>query len=134
MYGRAIMTRQAFENALRVMMAIGGSTNAVIHLLAIAGRLRVPLTLDDFDRFAATTPLLLDLQPSGAGLMGDFDTAGGLPSLLYELRDVLHLESTGVSGRPLGEHVPDERGRNAGRGPAARRSTARRAGPRRAAR
>jgi dihydroxy-acid dehydratase len=103
------MTRQAFENALRAYIAMGGSTNAVIHLIAIAGRLRVPLTLDDFDRVGRETPVLLDLQPAGARLMADFDAAGGLPALLAELRHQLHLDALTVSGRPLGEHLPRTR-------------------------
>ena len=74
----AIMTRDAFENAIRVNAAIGGSTNAVIHLLAIAGRLGVPLKLDDFDALAQDVPTLLNLQPSGQYLMEDFCYAGGL--------------------------------------------------------
>lgn len=103
-----ILTRPAFENALRTLFAVGGSTNAVIHLLAIAGRLRVPLTLDDFDHIAADTPMLLDLQPSGASLMADFDAAGGVSALLAQLRDVLHLDVPTVAGRPLGALLPVE--------------------------
>jgi dihydroxy-acid dehydratase len=102
---RQIMTRAAFENALRVFAAIGGSTNAVIHLLAIAGRLRVPLSLGDFDRIARETPMLLALQPVGKALMRDFNSAGGLPALLAELRDLLHLDSLTVSGGPLGAGI-----------------------------
>lgn len=98
-----VMTRKAFENALRVFMAIGGSTNAVIHLIAIAGRLRVPLTLDDFDDFARTTPMLLNLQPSGKRLMADFDAAGSTPALMHELRDLLHLDCVTVTGKPVEE-------------------------------
>ncbi|MEN9938592.1 MAG: hypothetical protein RLZZ387_5171 [Chloroflexota bacterium] len=98
-----ILTRAAFENALRVFAAMGGSTNAVIHLLAIAGRLRVPLALGDFDRVSRETPVLLNLQPTGAHLMADFHAAGGLPALLAELRDALHLDAPTVSGRPLGD-------------------------------
>ncbi|NWG21364.1 MAG: dihydroxy-acid dehydratase [Chloroflexi bacterium] len=96
-----IMTRAAFENALRVYAAIGGSTNAIIHLLAIAGRLRVPLDLDDFDRVARETPMLLNLQPNGTRLMHEFDAAGGLPALLSELRHLLHLEALTVGGHPI---------------------------------
>jgi dihydroxy-acid dehydratase len=96
------MTRSAFENALRVYAAIGGSTNAIIHLLAIAGRLRVPLTLDDFDRISRATPLLLDLQPIGAHLMGEFDAAGGVPALLHALAPQLHAGVPTVAGAPLG--------------------------------
>lgn len=101
-----ILTRAAFENALRVFAAIGGSTNAVIHLIAIAGRLRVPLTLEDFDRAARETPVLLNLQPAGARLMADFDAAGGLPALMAELRDTLHLQALTVSGATVGSHLP----------------------------
>jgi dihydroxy-acid dehydratase len=101
-----ILTRASFENAVRATLAVGGSTNAVIHLLAIAGRLRVPLTLSDFDRIAADTPTLLDLQPSGVGLMADFESAGGVPALLAELRPQLHLNCPTVAGRPLGALLP----------------------------
>lgn len=96
-----ILTRAAFLNALAVLSALGGSTNAVVHLLAIARRAGVPLTLDDFDAVSATIPLLVDLKPSGAGYMEDFDRAGGLPVLLKELAAVLDLEHVGVSGVPL---------------------------------
>ncbi len=81
----AIMTRAAFENAIRVNAAIGGSTNAVIHLLAIAGRLGVPLALDDFDVLARDVPTLVNLQPNGQYLMEDFCYAGGLPAVMREL-------------------------------------------------
>ena len=81
----AIMTRAAFENAIRVNAAIGGSTNAVIHLLAIAGRLGVPLALDDFDVLARDVPTLVNLQPNGEYLMEDFCYAGGLPAVMREL-------------------------------------------------
>lgn len=102
---RQIMTRAAFENALRVHAAIGGSTNAVIHLIAIAGRMRVPLVLDDFDAISRTTPMLLNLQPSGDRLMPDFDAAGGVPALMNELRDSLHLDALTVTGATLGEDI-----------------------------
>jgi L-arabonate dehydrase len=102
-----VMTRQAFENAMRVYMAIGGSTNAVIHLIAIAGRLGVPLTLDDFDAFARTTPILLNLQPTGTRLMQDFDNAGSTRALMHELRDLLHLECLTVTGKSLGESLDE---------------------------
>lgn len=84
-----IMTRAAFENAIRVNAAIGGSTNAVIHLLAIAGRLWVPLPLDDFDFLARDVPTQVDLQPSGRFLMEDFCYAGDLPAVMRELGDLL---------------------------------------------
>ncbi|MDW8352883.1 MAG: IlvD/Edd family dehydratase [Anaerolineae bacterium] len=110
---RQIMTRAAFENALRVHAAIGGSTNAVIHLIAIAGRLRVPLTLDDFDAFSRTTPTLLNVQPNGDRLMADFDAAGGVPALMRELGDLLHLEVPTVTGATLGENIASAINRDA---------------------
>ncbi|WP_442806084.1 IlvD/Edd family dehydratase [Streptomyces sp. NBC_01257] len=96
-----IMTRHAFENAIRVNTAIGGSTNAVVHLLAVAGRLGVPLELDDFDRLGAELPLLIDLMPSGRFLMEEFAYAGGLPALIDDLRDRLHPDTMTVTGRSL---------------------------------
>jgi dihydroxy-acid dehydratase len=98
-----ILTREAFENAIRTIAAIGGSTNAVVHLLAIAGRLGVPLQLDDFDRLSGDVPLLVDLQPSGRFLMEDFHYAGGLPAALCEISCKLNLEAPIVSGRTLRE-------------------------------
>ncbi len=100
-----IMTRQAFENAIRVNAAIGGSTNAVIHLIAIAGRLGVPLSLDDFDELARPIPSLVDLMPSGRYLMEDFCYAGGLPVVMRELGHLLHTGHVGVTGRTLAENV-----------------------------
>ena len=84
-----VLTRGAFENAIRANAAIGGSTNAVIHLLALAGRSGVKLALEDWDRFGHDLPCLVDLQPSGQYLMEDFYYAGGLPAVLRELGDVL---------------------------------------------
>jgi dihydroxy-acid dehydratase len=103
----AIMTRDAFENAIRVNAAIGGSTNAVIHLLAIAGRLGVPLGLDDFDALAADVPTLVNLQPSGKYLMEDFCYAGGLPAVMRELGDLLHAGAITVTGRTVAENVAE---------------------------
>jgi len=103
----AIMTRAAFENAIRVNAAIGGSTNAVIHLLAIAGRLGVPLNLDDFDALAQDVPTLLNLQPSGQYLMEDFCYAGGLPAVMRELGGLLHGDAITVTGRTVTENVAD---------------------------
>jgi dihydroxy-acid dehydratase len=100
-----IMTRQAFENAIVVNAAIGGSTNAVIHLLAIAGRLGVPLSLDDFDTLARPVPTLVNLMPSGRYLMEDFCYAGGVPAVMRDLGDLLHTDHVGVTGRPLAEHI-----------------------------
>ena len=101
------MTRAAFENAIRVNAAIGGSTNAVIHLLAIAGRLGVELNLDDFDALAQDVPTLLNLQPSGQYLMEDFCYAGGLPAVMRELGGLLHGDAVTVTGRTVAENVAD---------------------------
>lgn len=100
-----ILTRDAFENAIRVNAAIGGSTNAIVHLLAIAGRLGVQLRIDDFDDLIRDVPFLLNLQPSGEYLMEDFYYAGGLPVVMKELGDMLHTGAPTVSGRTLGENV-----------------------------
>ena len=102
-----VVTRASFENAIRVNAAIGGSTNAVIHLLAIAGRLGVPLVLEDFDRLGHDLPLLVDLQPSGRFLMEDFFYAGGVPAVVRELGDLLHRDALTVSGKTLGEMTVD---------------------------
>jgi dehydratase ilvD1 len=98
-----LITREALENAVRVLAAIGGSTNAVLHLIAVAGRLGVPLTLQDFDQLTADVPLLVDLQPSGKYLMEDLHYAGGLPAVLKELAPRLHTGVTTAWGQPLGE-------------------------------
>ena len=100
---RNILTAEAFENALRVLCAVGGSTNAVIHLLAVARRVGVPLELEDFDRIAQQTPLLADIKPAGNGYMDEFHAAGGGPRLLKSLEPVLNLEHRGVSGQTLGQ-------------------------------
>jgi dihydroxy-acid dehydratase len=100
-----IMTRAAFENAIKVNAAIGGSTNAVIHLLAIAGRLGVPLQLDDFDTLIRDVPTLVNLQPSGKYLMEDFCYAGGLPAVMRELGGLLHPGALTVTGASVGENV-----------------------------
>src|SRR5690606_32712283 len=84
-----ILTREAFENAIRVNAAIGGSTNFVIHLLAIAGRIGVPLTIDDFDRFSRGIPLVANIQPSGTYFMEDMYYAGGLPAVMHAIREHL---------------------------------------------
>jgi dihydroxy-acid dehydratase len=103
----AIMTRAAFENAIRVNAAIGGSTNAVIHLLALAGRLGVPLSLDDFDMLARDVPTLVNLQPSGEYLMEDFCYAGGLPAVMRELDQagLLNSDAVTVTGSSAGANV-----------------------------
>jgi L-arabonate dehydrase len=102
-----ILTREAFENAIRANAAIGGSTNAVIHLIAIAGRTGVPLCLDDFDRLGSSLPCLVDIQPSGKHLMEDFFYAGGLPVVLRELgeADALNREALTVNGEPIWKNV-----------------------------
>lgn len=96
-----VLTRQAFENAIMVNAAIGGSTNFVIHLLAIAGRMGIELTLEDFDRLSANIPLLANLQPSGEYFMEDFYYAGGLPVVMKELHDRLHNQALAVSGKAI---------------------------------
>jgi dihydroxy-acid dehydratase len=102
-----ILTRQAFENAIRTLAAIGGSTNAVIHLIAIAGRLGVPLSVDDFDRLGSELPCLVNLQPSGEHLMEDFCYAGGLPAVMKEISHLLHLDVLTANGRSMGENIAD---------------------------
>jgi dihydroxy-acid dehydratase len=102
-----ILTREAFENAIRVNAAIGGSSNFVLHMLAIAGRVGVKLTLDDFDRVGHELPLLVDIQPSGKFLMEDFYYAGGVPAVVRELADVIHRDAITVNGRTLGENTAD---------------------------
>jgi dihydroxy-acid dehydratase len=101
------LSRGSFENAIVALAAVGGSTNAVIHLLAIAGRLGITLTQDDFDRVGASVPLLVDLQPSGRFLMEDFHRAGGLLAVLGEVEDLLDPTALTVTGRPLVEYLAD---------------------------
>jgi dihydroxy-acid dehydratase len=96
-----IMTPKAFENALRVLLAIGGSTNAIVHLTAIAGRLGIGIDLDGFDRMGRETPVLVDLKPTGEHYMEDLYNAGGLPVLLRELGPLLHGDALTVTGRTL---------------------------------
>jgi dehydratase ilvD1 len=98
-----LLTRSAFENAVRVLAAIGGSTNAVLHLLALAGRLGVPFELADFDRLSVGVPLLVDLQPSGRYLMEDLHYAGGLPAVMKELGALLDERAPTLTGQSLGE-------------------------------
>jgi dihydroxy-acid dehydratase len=100
-----ILTRKAFENAIKVNAAIGGSTNFVIHLLAIAGRIGVDLTIDDFDKLSATTPLLANLQPSGEYFMEDLYYSGGLPAVMKQLIDHLHGDIITASGKTVRENV-----------------------------
>jgi L-arabonate dehydrase len=100
-----ILTRDAFENAIRVLHAISGSTNAILHLIAYAGRVGVELPLGLFDELCATTPWLVNLKPAGEFLMEDFYYAGGLPAVMAEIADLLHLDAVTVSGRTVGENI-----------------------------
>ncbi|MET8149063.1 IlvD/Edd family dehydratase [Actinoplanes sp. NPDC049668] len=102
-----VLTAGSFHNAIVALAALGGSTNAVVHLLAIAGRLGVPLTLADFDRIAAEVPLLVDLQPAGKYLMEDLYRAGGLAAVLREVADLLDPAAIDVTGRPFVESLAD---------------------------
>jgi L-arabonate dehydrase len=108
-----LLTREAFENAIRVDMAIGGSTNAIVHLPAIAGRVGVPLPLSLFDRLSRDTPFIANVRPSGKYLMEDFFYAGGLPAVLHELLPLLHGGAPTVTGRTLADNVRGARVRNA---------------------
>jgi dihydroxy-acid dehydratase len=108
-----ILRREAFENAIKTLAAIGGSTNAVIHLIAIAGRLGVPLSLEDFDRLASELPCLVNLQPSGQHLMEDFCYAGGLPVVMKEIAAHLHLDAITANGSSIGQNIADAQNYNA---------------------
>jgi L-arabonate dehydrase len=100
-----ILTRGAFENAIRALHAISGSTNAILHLIAYAGRLGIDLPLSLFDELCASTPWLVDLKPAGAHLMEDFYYAGGLPAVLHQIHDLLDLDALTVTGLTLGENL-----------------------------
>ena len=100
-----ILTMDAFENAIRTLHAIGGSTNAIVHLVAIAGRIGLELPLPLFDTLSRSTPFLLNLKPSGTFLMEDFFYAGGVPALLAELAPLLHLDAITVTGQSLGSNI-----------------------------
>lgn len=102
-----ILTRQAFENCIKVNAAIGGSTNFVLHLLAIAGRIGVPLSLEDFDQLSAGVPLIANLQPSGSFFMEDLYYAGGLPVIIKELLPYLHKDCLTVNGKSIKENNSD---------------------------
>jgi dihydroxy-acid dehydratase len=102
-----ILTAKAFDNAIRADMAIGGSTNAIIHLVALAGRAGVPLPLERFDALSKTTPFLVNLRPSGKYLMEDFFYAGGLPVVMKELLPLLHGDALTVNGKSMAENVRD---------------------------
>ena len=100
-----ILTRDAFENAIRVLHAISGSTNAILHLISYAGRVGVELPLQVFDDLCASTPWLVNLKPAGEHLMEDFYYAGGLPAVMAQIADLLHLDAVTVSGRTVGENI-----------------------------
>jgi dihydroxy-acid dehydratase len=102
---RDILTTEAFENAVTVAMALGGSTNAIVHLIAMAGRAGATLDLDRFDALSRRTPFLANIRPSGQFLMEDFYYAGGLRALMARLRDLLHADALTANGRTLGENV-----------------------------
>ena len=102
-----VMTKGSFINAIVTLAGIGGSTNAVVHLLAIAGRLGIKLTLDDFDKIGSNVPLLANLQPAGTHLMEDFFRAGGLLALLKELKDLMDPKAITVTGKPLVDYLDD---------------------------
>ena len=103
-----IVTQKSVENALRILLAIGGSTNAVIHLTAIAGRAGIPVSLKRLNELSDTTPVLVNLKPVGNGYMEDFFAAGGMGALLRELKDLLHLDAMTVTGETLGERLKHE--------------------------
>lgn len=100
-----IVTRKSIENAIVINAAIGGSTNAIVHLSAIAGRAEVEVDLGDFDSLTRDVPTIVDLKPSGRFLMEDFHSAGGLPAMMVEISDLLHLDEKTVSGRSVGENI-----------------------------
>jgi dihydroxy-acid dehydratase len=102
-----VLTAASFHNAIVALAALGGSTNAVVHLLAIAGRLGIPLTLDDFDRIGSDVPLLVNLQPAGQFLMEDFHRAGGLLAVLREIKDLLDPAGLTVTGLPLTDYLDE---------------------------
>lgn len=100
-----IITEKSVENALRVLLAIGGSTNAIIHLTAVAGRRGIPVSLEQLNRLSDDTPVLLDLKPTGSHYMQDFHAAGGMSALLVELKQLLHLDCMTVMGETLGSRI-----------------------------
>ena len=103
----SILTAKSFENALMVLLAIGGSTNALIHLAAIAGRMGIKLDMESFDALSRTIPVIVDLKPSGEGYMEDLYKAGGLPRILLELKDKLHLDVYTVTGKTLEQTIEE---------------------------
>lgn len=118
-----ILTPEAFENAMRVLLAIGGSTNGIIHLAAIAGRCGLEIDMKALDRMGRETPVLVDLKPSGQHYMEDFHHSGGMATLLRELKPLLNLNALTVTGRTLGEEI--ERAGEGSRRTSSNRSTSR---------
>jgi dihydroxy-acid dehydratase len=104
-----ILTRAAFENAITVLMAMGGSTNAVVHLIAIAGRLGIRLALEDFDHLSRRTPCIVNVKPSGEFLMEDLFHAGGVPAVMNRIADLLHTDCATVNGKTIGENIASAR-------------------------
>src|SRR5207237_10625565 len=100
-------TPKAVVNALRLLMSVGGSTNAIVHLTAIAGRLGIKVSLERFNQLSDETPVLVDLKPVGEGYMEDFHAAGGMGALLRELKPLLHLDTIDVEGRTLADRLDD---------------------------
>ena len=121
-----IVTAEALDNAITLLMAVGGGTNAVIHLLALAGRVGVPLGLDRFDELSRSTPLLTNVRPSGEHLVEDLHRAGGIRAVLHELAPLLHREALTVTGRTLAEETAGRRRPRPGRDRAARLAARRR--------
>jgi dihydroxy-acid dehydratase len=107
-----IIDAQAMDNAIRVLHALGGSTNAVVHLLSIAGRLGLPLSLDRFDELSETTPWLVNVRPSGEYLMEEFFEAGGVPGVMGELGSLINREAATVTGKTIGENIGEARSLN----------------------
>jgi dihydroxy-acid dehydratase len=105
-----VITPKSVENALRVLLAIGGSTNALIHLTAIAGRLGIPVSLDRLNQISDSTPVLVDLKPTGQYYMSDLHAAGGMGAVLRELKSLLHLDCMTVTGDTLGERLAADAG------------------------
>src|ERR687893_2030646 len=100
-----IVTQASIDNAVRALLAVSGSTNAVVHLAAMAGRLGLKVDLDRLNALSDETPVLVDLKPTGEGYMEDLYMAGGVPAILCELRDLLHLDCRTVTGETLGERI-----------------------------
>ena len=100
-----IVTKKSIENALRVLLAISGSTNAIIHLTAIARRIGINISLEEFNRISEETPVIVNLKPVGEGYMEDFNASGGLNSVLLELKNKLHLDTIDITGQTLKQRL-----------------------------